>query len=98
MRLHDVDEVLAVRREVDGVVERRVGEPPIVLAVEPDAVQLQLHVVVAVARHVVERLACFIDPHDRAHLERVIRQRREQLAAEVVEVEVPEAGALGRPR
>ena len=61
VRLGDVDEVLSVGRQRDRVRERRIGQALVVLAVEADAVQLQLHVVVAVARHVVASRSRLVD-------------------------------------
>ena len=60
--------------------------------------QLHLHVVVAVARHVEHHARGFVDLDDGARLEAgVPGDRRDQLAGEVVEVVVRPAVALGFP-
>ena len=60
--------------------------------------QLQLHVVVTAARHVEERARALVDAHDVRHLERVRGDGREQLAGELVQVEVAETRALRGPQ
>ena len=75
--------------------ECRVREPHIALAVEAYTMELQLHVIVAVASRVEDDASRFIDLDERAYLERrMSRQRRDQLPAEIVEIQVRPAVAL----
>ena len=53
----------------DGVVKRGIRQAHVTLAVEPDAVQLQLEVVVAVARGVEHDARSFVDLHEPRDLE-----------------------------
>ena len=64
MRLRNVNEVPSIRREIDRVMIRRVGEALIVFAIEADAMQLQLHRITAVAGRVVEQGGFLIHAHD----------------------------------
>ena len=75
VRLDHVDEVLAVGGDVDGVIERRIGEPFVALAVQADAVQLQLHVIVATAGHVIKQAGLFIDLDDVGDFKGMVGQR-----------------------
>jgi len=91
--------VLAVGRHVHRVEVARVGEAGVVLAVEPHAVQLQLHRVVAVVRCVVEHARLLVDAEDARGLE-VVARKRERLTGggvEAVQVVVLPAGALRAP-
>src|SRR5205807_3985994 len=73
----------------DGVVKRRIGEAPIVLSIEIDAMQLQLEKVVAVTSRIEHDTGLFVDFHERRRLVRRGRgDRRNQPAIEVVEIEV----------
>ncbi len=82
----------------DGVIEGRVGQPDITLAVQPDPMQLQLEVIVAVARGVEDDPRGLIDLDQGAGLERRVRgERRDQPTADVVEIEVGPAVALRFP-
>ena len=82
----------------DGVVKRRIGEAAIAGAVEADAVQLQLQRVVAVARGVEQDAGLLVDLHQRVRLVRRRRgERRDQPAAEIVEIEIVPAVALRLP-
>ncbi len=98
MRLCDVHEVLPVGGHAHVVVERRIRETAVVLPVEADAVELQLHRVVAVARRVPHHAGLLVHLLDRLHLERVVGERAQELPGVVVQVEVGEAGALGDPQ
>ncbi len=78
----------------DDMMEGGIREPDVSLAVEADAVELHLHVVVAVARGVEQQPCRLVHPHHVADLEiRVVRQRRNEPAAEIVEVQVVPAVA-----
>jgi hypothetical protein len=78
--------------------ECRVGEPAIPRAVEPDAVQLQLQRVVAVARGVEEKVRALVDLHQRGGFERRRRRdRRDEPAAQIIEIKVVPAVALRLP-
>src|SRR5262249_56064333 len=60
--------------------------------------ELELHEVVAVARGVEEQVPRFVYEHDVVGLVgRRTRERRDQLSAQIVEVEVLPAGALRLP-
>ena len=95
--LGDIDEVLAIGGDVDGVVERGVGQPRVAGAVEARRGE-------AGASSGCRRCGpCSRDGRlprrdgRCADFERMVGQRREQLAAEVVEVKVLPAGAFGGP-
>ena len=75
----------------------RIGEPHVARAVELHAVQLQLHVVVAIAGHVVHRARSFVQGLDAGDFEVVVRERGQQFPAQVVQVVVPEPVALRFP-
>ena len=92
MSLSHIHEPPRVRRRGDGVIESGIGETPVAPPVQPDPVELQLHVIVAAPGQVKQGLAGFIDPHDAIHLERMTRQCREQLAGQVIQVIVAEPG------
>ena len=82
----------------DGMVSRRIGEARVAGAVQTHPVQLLLHVVVAVARRVEEAAVRLVQRDDLVHFERRgLRQRGQQAAGQVVEVEVVPAGALRGP-
>ena len=82
----------------DGVVEGGVGQPHVLRAVQTDAVQLHLHVVVAVASGVEDDACGFVDLQERSDLEAGVRgQRRDQLAAQIVKIEVAPAVPLRFP-
>jgi hypothetical protein len=69
-----------------GVVEGWVGQAPIALAVEPDAVQLELQRVVAVASRVEQHAGFLVDLHELVRLVGARRgERSDQPAAEIVE-------------
>ena len=51
------------------VVKRRIGQPPIVLAVQTDTMQLQLQDVVAVARGVEQQPGALVDLHQRCRFD-----------------------------
>ena len=98
MSLDQIDEVFAVRRQVYRMVIGGIGEPFVSLAVQADPVQLELHVIVAAARHVVEQSGLFIDAYDRTHFELMVRERGQEFAGQVVEVEVLEAVAAPKSK
>ena len=80
------------------VVEGGIGQAQVQLAVEPDPMELQLHVVVAVARGVEHHARRFVDLEQRANLEPGVRgQRCDQSAAQIVEIEIAPAVALRLP-
>src|SRR6266568_2284873 len=64
MGLGHVREVLAVRRDVYRVRETWISEPSVARPIQSHSMELQLHVVVAVARHVVEQAMILIDSND----------------------------------
>ena len=97
MRLFDIDEMLAVRRQLHPVVQPRMGEPHVVAAVQRHAVQLYLHRRIARARRVPEQPRRLVDLHHVHRVEPVARQRCQQLARKVVEIEIAEVVALRRP-
>jgi hypothetical protein len=86
--------VTAVGCDVHRVVESRIRQPLVTFAIKPDAVKLKLHVIVAVTSHVVEQPGVLVDFDNRADFKIVISQCGEQLAAEIVEVEVLPSGAF----
>ncbi len=67
-------------------------------AIESNAVQLQLEVIVAVASGIEDDARSFIDLRERRDLERLVAgQRRDERAREVVQIEVGEAVAFRLP-
>ena len=82
----------------DGVVKRRIGQPPIVFAVETHTMELQLQTVVAVARRIKDDAGSLVELHERRRLEsRGRRQGCDQVAAEIVQVKVVRAVPLRLP-
>ena len=69
MGLIDVNEVPVVGSKCDAMVERRIGQAHIAFAVEPNAVQLRFHVVIAIACHVIEKPGALVDLHQIGHFE-----------------------------
>src|SRR5207253_1408359 len=61
VRFGFVDEMRAVGRQRNRMRERGIGEAQVVRPVEPHAMELKLHVVVAVAPHVVQGVRRLVD-------------------------------------
>ena len=100
MRLRHVNEVLAIRRKVDAVMKRRISEARVAGAIQADAVQLQLHRIIAVARRVVEQSGGFIHAHDVRDLEAVVSERDRRTngaGVEIIEVKVIPTRAFRSP-
>ena len=95
--LRDVDEVLSIGRDIDAMGEGRVGQALVARTVQPHAVKLDLHVVVAGARRVPEPAGLLVDLGDLDDVEPVVGEPRELLAGEIVEIEIAEVVALGDP-
>ena len=88
----------AAHASADDVVERRVGETNISLAVEAHAVKLHLEMGVAAARRVEEQVRLFVHFDGATDLERRMGcQRCDQLSSQFVEIEVVPAGAFRLP-
>ena len=80
------------------MIEFRVREPDIACAVQGDAVQLQLHVVVAVARHVEHHVVGFVDFDNGVRFKSGVRRDGiEELAGAIVEIVVLPAVPFGFP-
>jgi hypothetical protein len=63
------------------VIELGIGQPDVTLPVQTDAMQLHLHVVVAVPRAVEQDVGRFVHLEQAPHLEAGVRsQRRNELA------------------
>ncbi len=87
----------AIRGEIHGVVEGRVGQPPLAGPGERYPVQLELHWVIAVVCQVKHAPGLFVHVHNILHVELMLGQSCEQLPAQVVQINIFPAGALGNP-
>src|SRR6266446_7312367 len=97
MGLRDVYEMTAIRREINGMVEARVSEPLVSIAIQAHAMELRLQWIIAAAGHVIEKCPLFFHMHDIADFEGMLGECRKQVAAQVVQIQVFPAGPLGNP-
>src|SRR6266699_6773732 len=97
MGLRDVNEMAAIGREINGMVETRVSETLVSVAIQAHAMELRLQWIIAAAGHVIEKCPLFFHMHDIADFEGMFGERRKQVAAQVVQIQVFPAGPLGNP-
>ena len=97
MGLRNVHEVLAVRGEVNRVVEGRIGEAAVFLAIKAHAVQLQFHRIVTAARRVIKQSGFFVHALDSANFKSMIGKLCDETAAEIIQVEIFPTRPLGSP-
>lgn len=98
MGLNRIQKVLAVGGHIHRMVESGIGQADIPLPIQADAVQLQLHRVVAIVGHVVDVTCLFIDLQNVGHFEFVVGQRGQQFTTQFVKVNILPAGALAIPK
>src|SRR3954462_15111415 len=97
MRFRDVYKVLSIGSHIEAVMVGRVGQSAVRFAGEIDDVQLQLHQVLTVGRGIEQPLPRLIHMDDLRNLEFMIRQRRQKLSGEIVEIKISPTSAFRRP-
>ncbi len=86
MFLGDIHEVPAVRRDIGAVGVGWVGQTPVTRAVEPYAMKLEFHMIVAGTRGVSDESVLFVDLEDLSDVGVMIGKLRDLPAVEVVEI------------
>src|SRR6266571_1814646 len=97
MGLRDVNEMAAIRREINGMMEAQVSESLVSVAIQAHAMELKLQWIIAAAGHVIEKCPLFFHVHDIADFEGMPGNHRKQVAAQVVQIQVLPAAPLGSP-